>query len=101
MGLIVPDYVATWPSLAVKAIGRHFKNLFITGTQTDIQSSSDEKQTSSSPPPTAKRWMPSENEPLHPVILDLTHEHKTRPHSGFLHEEINHKTPPRTRNVDP
>ena len=72
MGLIVPDYVATWPSLAVKAIGRHFKKLFIGGTQDDIQSSSFDNKQTSSPQPPAKQWVPSDKEPLHPLILDLT-----------------------------
>ena len=67
MGLIVPTYMATWPSLAVKAIGRQFKKLFITGTPADIHKLSGDKQTQTTPD---KPWVPSDKEPLHPVILE-------------------------------
>ena len=64
---IIPEYIACWPSLIVKALGDSFKRLFI-GTPADIHAS-DDKQTNLATP---KTWVPSEKEPLHPVILDLT-----------------------------
>ena len=66
---ILPDFIACWPSLVVKALGDSFKRLFISGTQADIHSPSDDKQTNPTPP---KPWVSSEKEPLHPVILNLT-----------------------------
>ena len=67
MGLIVPTYMATWPSLAVKAIGRQFKKLFITETPADIRKLSDDKQIQPTP---KKTWVPSDIAPLHPVIME-------------------------------